>query len=337
MLTRRRCSLRRTVYGAILLRGLCGVILSLGLCGFTATTADPDQAEIVTADVRHFWRAFDHAAKVPASQREVIYASEYLAPGSRGLKDFQKLRKLDAAKLTKHVEDNRAYYEKVRPYIGQVVNQKRAIQAAFHRLKALYPDIKFPRHVYFVVGAQHGAGMNSDNGIVLAAEMFATPPGTPYRYTVIHPDYVPFSVVHETIHFNQTYQTSDESDLLQQVVSEGTADFIASLVIAEPDARQMTDRWRYGCAHEPELDVRFSQDAAKMDLGPWMFNHTPATGWPPDMGYWLGYRIDQSYFARARNRTEALGAMLRVTDFAAYLRASGYPRHREPCAPQKPL
>ena len=246
-------------------------------------------------------------------------------------------RRLDAATLARHVEGDRAYYEKLRPYIGQVTGQKAAIEAAFHRLKALDPDIKFPKHVYFVVGAQHGAGMNSNNGIILAAEMFATPPGTPYSYAVIYPSYVPFSVVHETIHLNQAYQTSDESNLLQQVVSEGSADFIASLVVQEPDARQMTDRWRYGCAHEPELDARFSTDEDKTNLGPWMFNHTPDTGWPPDMGYWLGYRIDQSYLARARNPTKAVRAMLQVTDFKSYLRSSGYLESREPCVPERPL
>jgi hypothetical protein len=321
----------------MLRRSFALAILSLVLCGFTCTTLEPDQAEVVTTDIEHFWKAFDDAAKLPAAQREAIYAEEYVDLASQGLKDFMGFRHLDAAKLSLHVEQNRDYYGKIRPYMGEVVGQKAAIQAAFHRLKALYPDIKFPRHVYFVVGAQHGAGMNSQNGIILAAEMFATPPGTPYTYTIIYPDYVPFSVVHETIHLNQTYQTSDSSDLLQQVVSEGTADFIASLVVQEPDARQMMDRWQYGCPRETELAARFAEDQDKRDMGPWMFNHTPDTGWPPDMGYWLGYRIDQSFFAKASDPTKALRAMLGVTDFQGYLKASGYPQTRQPCMPDKPL
>lgn len=303
----------------------------------TVTTSDPAQAEIVTSDVDHFWQAFDDAAKLPAAEREPIYQKEYLDLASQGLKDFAAKRHLTAEKLAQHVEEQRAYYAKVRPYIGQVVGQKAVIQADFRRLKALYPDIKFPAHVYFVVGAQHGAGMNSDHGIVLAAEMFATPPGTVYSYNIIYPDYVPFSVVHETIHFNQAYQTSDGSDLLQGVVSEGTADFIASLVVQEPDARQMTDRWEYGCPHEKELDARFAADQDKQDLGPWLFVHPTDNGWPPDMGYWLGYRIGQSFFAKAKDRTAALRSMLQVTDFEAYLKASGYPQTLEPCAPEKPL
>jgi hypothetical protein len=303
----------------------------------TVTTSDPAQAEIMTSDVDHFWQAFDDAAKAPMQQREAVYQNEYIGLASQGLKDFLVFRHLDAAKLSRHVEENRTYYQQVRPYIGEVVGQKTAIQAAFRRLKSLYPDIKFPRHVYFVVGAQHGAGMNSPNGIIFSAEMIATPPGTPYSYIAVSPAFTTFGVVHETIHFNQAYQTGDKSNLLQSVVSEGTADFIASLVVQEPEVRQLTDRWQYGCPREAELAARFAAEADKTDLAPWLFVHPTANGWPPDMGYWLGYRIDQALYAQAQDKTAALRAMLQVTDFKAYFKASGYPTTATACVPEKPL
>jgi hypothetical protein len=270
------------------------------------------------------------------ADRAGVYAREYFDRASQGLKDYAAARHVTPASMATYVEQNRDYYAKIRPGIGQVTGQKPVIVAAFKRLKAILPETKFPAHVYFVVGPQKGAGMNSPNGIILAADVFATPPGTPYSYTKVSPDYVPFSVVHETIHFNQAYQTSGNSDLLQQVVSEGTADFIASLVLPEPDVRQMTDQWRYGCAHEAELGARFARDQDRKDLGPWMFNHEPDTGWPPDMGYWFGYRIDQAFYGQSRDKASALRGMLQVTDFKAYLRASGYSASASTCAPENP-
>lgn len=314
---------------------LVGAVLALS--GFTTTTLDPDQAEVVTADVDHFWQAFDAAAKAAPDQRTAVYAQEYFAPASQGLKDFIVFRKLTPENFTAYVEQQRTYYAKIRPNIGKVVDQKPVIQAAFRRLKSLYPDTRFPAHVYFVVGKQRGAGMNSDKGIVLAAEMFASPPGTPYAYNVIYPDFVPFAAVHETIHFNQSFQISDKSDVLQASVSEGSADFIASLVVPEPVARQYTDRWDYGCAHEAAMAARLAQDQDKTDMGPWLYNHAPDTGWPPDMGYWIGYRIDQAYFAQATDKTAALRAILQVTDFSALLKASGYPEKKTACAPEQPV
>lgn len=318
------------------LAALALVATSFALSGFTTTTSDPDTVEVETSDVAHFWHAFDKASKMPMAERAAIYRKEYFDRASQGLNDYAALRHVTAESLAAHVEQNRAYYAKIRPYINEVVNQKPVILAAFRRLKTLYPDIRFPAHVYFVVGPQKGAGMNSENGIILAADMFATPPGTPYSYTKVSPAYVPFSAVHETIHFNQAYQTNDYSTLLQNAVSEGTADFIASLVLPEPAVRQMTDRWRYGCTHEAALAARLARDQDSPDMGPWMFNHKPDTGWPPDMGYWIGYRIDQSFYAQAKDKTAALRTMLGVTDFKAYFKASGYPEKREPCKPEKP-
>lgn len=314
---------------------VCGVLPFL--TGFTTATLDPNDAEIVTSDVEHFWQAFDAAAKVPAAERLDIYRKRYFDSGSQGFKDYIAYRHVTPESFTQHVEDNRAYYDEIRPQIAKVVSQKPVIADAFRRMKALDPDIKFPKHVYFVVGPQKGAGMNSDNGIILAADMFATPPGTPYAYNKIYPGYVPFSVVHETVHFNQVYETGDSSTILQQTVNEGSADFIASLVIAQPEVRQNTDRWQYGCAHEAELDARFEKDRDSTQTSPWFFDHAPSTGWPPDMGYWLGYRVDQSYYAQAKDKRQALRDILQVTDFKAFLAASGYPQHKQPCAPEKPL
>jgi len=311
--------------------------LALSLCGFTTTTTDPRKAEVVTTDVAHFWQAFDDAAKASPAQRVEIFRKEYFGRASQGLKDFDKQRHVTPESLAEYTQKHRAEYARLRPYINQVVDQKPVIQAAFHKLATLYPGIKLPAHVYFVVGQQHGAGMNSPNGIILAADEFATPPGTPYDYTKVTPAYVPFSAVHETIHFNQAYETSDKSTLLQQVINEGTADFIASLVLQQPDVRQMTDRWKYGCAREQALYARFANEKDRVETSPWLFDHHPVTRWPPDMGYWLGYRIAQTYYHRAADKHAALAALLDVTDFQKLLAASGYPAKAPACVPEEPV
>lgn len=311
--------------------------LMLLLCGFTTTTTDPGKAEVVTTDVAHFWQAFDDAAKVPAAQRVEIYRREYFDRASQGLEDFDKQRRVTPDSLAAHVEQHRAEYAKLRPYIIQVVDQKPVIQAAFRKLAVLYPGIKLPTHVYFVVGQQHGAGMNSPNGIILAADVFATPPGMPYAYTRVTPAFVPFTAVHETIHFNQTDQPDDKSTLLQLVINEGTADFITTLVLPQPDVRQMTDRWRYGCPHEQALYARFMREKDGTESKPWLFDHHPAPGWPPDMGYWLGYRIAQTYYGHATDKHAALAELLNVTDFQKLLDESGYPAKAPACKPEQPV
>jgi hypothetical protein len=54
------------------------------------------------------------------------------------------------------------------------------------------------------------------------------------------------------------------------------------------------------------------------------------------MGYWIGYRIDQAFYAQAKDKTAACEPCWGVTDFKACLKLSGYPVRREPCVPEKP-
>jgi hypothetical protein len=53
--------------------------------------------------------------------------------------------------------------------------------------------------------------------------------------------------------------------------------------------------------------------------------------WPPDMGYWLSYRIAQTFYDQAADQTAALRTLLLVTDFKAFL--AGYRERSLPALP----
>lgn len=315
-------------------KGIAIAAVALVLCGFGTATPYPDQVQIVTIDVDHFWKAFDDAAKLPQQQRTAVYIKEYFNPGSPALEEFMPRLK-GPISLAVYVERHRDFYEKARPLIQNVVGQKAAVAAAFRRLKSVYPDAKFPAHVYLVVGRANSGGISTGDGIVLGAEMFATPPGMAYSYAGLMPDMLPFYAVHEAVHFNQAASSGGGSTLLQKVIAEGTADFVASLVLPEPTERQYADRWQYGCANEAALAARLLKDQDLRNFQPWMYSFKPAIAWPPDMGYWIGYRIDQAYYAKAKDKTAALRAMLAVKDSKGYLKSSRYPAAASPCAPEK--
>jgi len=95
---------------AALLKGCVFLGMVALLCGFTSTTLIPEQAELVTSDVEHFWQAFDDAAKVALAERAGVYAKEYLDLGSEGLREFSKRRIGSPEVFTQHIEENRAYY-----------------------------------------------------------------------------------------------------------------------------------------------------------------------------------------------------------------------------------
>jgi uncharacterized protein YjaZ len=63
------------------------------------------------------------------------------------------------------------------------------------------------------------------------------------------------------------------------------------------------------------------------DISQWLYNGgsiTASSTRPADLGYYVGYRITQSYYARQADKRRALKDILQIGDFAKFLQASGY-------------
>ena len=55
----------------------------------------------------------------------------------------------------------------------------------------------------------------------------------------------------------------------------------------------------------------------------WLYGNPPP-GRPADLGYFIGYRIAEAYYAQAADKAAALRDILRVQDVERILAASGY-------------
>jgi Predicted Zn-dependent protease (DUF2268) len=297
-------------------------------------SSDPNQVKIVTSDIPRFWQAFDDASKSRDAAK--TYAYEYFAPGTPGLWGFVPGRLASPYHLAGVVAKYRAYYESARSSMAQIDRQKPQIYADLRRYKQLYPEAVFP-DVYIVVGALNSAGTSVPHvGLVLGAEMLSRPaqmtaslPG--FNASVLNtPDKIPGVVVHEFTHYNQ--HDADTNTLLDGVIVEGSADFMAELV----DPRDANSaQWAFGCAHEDALWSRFSAQMNSSDENvahDWLFSYDPGPlGAPPFIGYWIGSRIAQSYFETHGRSAQAIRDILHVTDYKTFLRDSGYPAHRPKC------
>ncbi len=45
---------------------------------------------------------------------------------------------------------------------------------------------------------------------------------------------------------------------------------------------------------------------------------------PADLGYYIGYKIVESYYNRAKDKKQVIKDILDIKDFNAFLKASGY-------------
>lgn len=281
-------------------------------------TRDPAQAVISTSDVTLFWQAWDAwvADGAVDSRLATVLQEQYLAKGSTGVRDFTPDRIISAQALAARILEDRAYYEKVRPITVQIAAQEAEMRAIYRRFLERYPDAVFPA-LYVVVGRRNSGGMSSPRALILGAEMFA---GAGAR---LDPSDVLPMVAHELVHFQQRTDPGRGGTLLGASIREGGADFIAEQIAG----RHINERVKsYGDAHEHELWPRFRADLERQDgHRAWLYNgRDPARVGPPDLGYYIGYKVCQSYFQAAPDKAAAFRRLVQLDDPAAILRDSRY-------------
>jgi hypothetical protein len=329
------------------------IVLCLILCAFSVfgqdakVNADPKKAKFVTSDVDNFWRAFDLAGKETDEARKIaIYQAEYLDKGSVGLQDFLRLRIKSAKDLVGTVEKLRGFYGSVRASTLRVKELEKKMRKAFAKFKKIYADAVFP-DVYFVIGITNTGGTASKNGLLIGTELYGLTANTQrdeflplFRARVAKEESdekvralterllnimlkpverLPAIVAHESCHFNQKYASLDT--LLAKAVQEGACDFIAERAAGETINPQQKI---YGDRNEAALWKEFETQMAGKDYSNWMYNGFSAVERPPDLGYYVGYKISLAYYKQARDKKQAIKDILETKDFPALYEKSGY-------------
>lgn len=290
---------------------------------YQAAHADPARAKIVASDVPLFWRAYGKLAT--AADPAAVLDLEYLEAGSLGLQDFVPGRIGSGARLHEVIQKHPRYFAAIRDNTLAATQVEPEIRKAFGKLKAIYPAATFP-DVYFVVGALTAGGTSTMNGLVIGMDMVARGPGVPmdemddwHKVVINRASVLPSLVAHELIHFQQ--KPAGRS-LLACAFNEGAADFVASLISSGNFNEQL---YIYGYAHERELWKEFQVERSAPDHETkWLYGGTPKHGRPADLGYFMGFRIAQAYYQRAKDKPQALRDIIRCDDPDKLLAASHY-------------
>ncbi|HSI89055.1 MAG TPA: DUF2268 domain-containing putative Zn-dependent protease [Pyrinomonadaceae bacterium] len=311
------------------MKRLTSIVLIAAIC-VTASLAqseintDPDAAKFVTTDIELFWKAYD---KATPENDLIVFRDEYLKIGSEGLKEFSRLRIGNSCNLVGTISQAKAYYDALREPSMRVADFEPQVRKSFHRLKELYPDSVFP-DVYFLIGRMSSAGTLSPQGLYIGVDMFgANTPGITdglsdwHRAVLGATDRIPFVVVHEAIHYQQKYPPNAVSTLLARSLKEGVADFVAELASGDNINPHLH---KYGNPIERELWLEFEKEMLGQDVSNWLYQGEEAKTRPADLGYYMGYKIAQSYHKNAADKKIAVKEMLEIKDFEAFLAASKY-------------
>lgn len=283
---------------------------------------DPDEPRFITSDIQSFWRAYDRAT--PQNQVEV-FEREYFKGGTDGLRDFIALRINSADSLVNTINRYRKYYDSIRESTLRVESMRPRFRACFYALKFLYEDAVFP-DVYFVIGRMSTGGTTSARGLLIGVEMYGMTPRaseaelTDWHKQVLRPvEDIPYIGAHELIHYQQKYSLN--LTLLARSIHEGSADFIGEMISGGNINQHLQ---AYGNPREKELWEEFRKEMNGIDSTKWLYQGASAKDRPADLGYYVGYKITESYFNRAGNKKQAVRDTLNIKDFAQYLKESGY-------------
>ena len=308
-------------------------LLFITLCGVAAINAvaqsdinrDPNMAKLVTSDIDLFWNAYDKAT--PANDL-IVYRDEYLKKGSPGLESFTKLRVGSSCGLLNAITAAPKYYAGLRQPSLKVASYEPRIRASYKKLQEIYPDAVFP-DVYFMVGRMTSAGTLTENVLLIGVDMFGKRDeksleelGAWHKAVVGSIDRLPFIVAHELIHYQQKYPQSGNQTLLARSINEGSADFIAELIAGSHINPHLHT---YGNPLEKELWLEFQKEMNGTDVSNWLYQGDAAKIRPADLGYYMGYKIAESYYKKATDKKQAIRDILEIRDFRTFLGASGYP------------
>ncbi|SDY85827.1 gliding motility protein GldB-related protein [Hymenobacter psychrophilus] len=305
------------------------IVLMAGLfltqCTSSRRTAEVAAVDLISTDIDLFWVAYP-AAMRDTAQAGRVFAEQYFAKGSPGLRDyFARKYQGDARRFARSISQRPRFYASIRPATLAVASQKPQILAAFRRLQQLYPPVRF-NDAYFLMGGFAGSTAQPV-GLLMEAEQTSCGPGVDTaELTLVQRNRcgavadLPAVITHEMVH---NVQQPHDGTLLGGVIREGMADFVAELVTGQPGGNARLHL--YGNAHEQQLWREFVPEMNGRDPRNWLANSKQETAERPcDLGYYVGYRICQAYYEQVPDKRRALAELLETKDFNDLLARSSY-------------
>ncbi|GAA4884884.1 hypothetical protein GCM10023311_04250 [Flaviramulus aquimarinus] len=291
--------------------------------------------EIVTRPISSFWNYFDKAMKDEANAKK--YLSEFICEGSYAIKDYYHIRYENVDKMHRiWIDENADYFSYVKNYITSEKLEKVSKEAKqmMVRFSKIYPNAVFPK-TYIVPDLINGSGTLTELGLYIGIEMFAKSDNMPLDnlsdweiLTITEFENMKFDLVHELMHFQQSYSDTENKDLLVgKLIEEGVCDFLVSLLTdnnqVSPGVQRNLDYLEKPGNFEFLMNG-LKRDIYSGDLSKWMYNGGGITDRPSNLGYTMGYLICKSYYKKSVDKEMAIFELLNTNDFKKIIMESEF-------------
>ena len=285
--------------------------------------------QIYTSDIDNFWIAYDALENSKDSIQTI--QNLYINKASPEFKKFIKIGNFKAKAYVNWIKDIPSFWKTVRPGTLAVKKKKPEIDKVYNNLQKIYDGFQAP-DICFAISPL-GSGGTTSKGLILIGTEIAT----------VNSNYVDISeingffknifqnssgdivsmIAHELVHTQQPQGDNENASLLSQAIIEGAADFIGRKILGKPTMNKVI--YNYGEEHQQALWKEFKQDI-NMNKGfddtDWFYNYH--SNRPADLGYYIGYKIVESYYNNSKDKKKAIKEILEMENPKEFLRKSRY-------------
>lgn len=269
---------------------------------------------IETADINKFWNAFDTAKKTNDSiQKRQIFQNLYINNASKGLEDFIKSRDFTSEKWIKSFENFPKFWNSIRSKTENIQNDFGKVEKIYKKFQKNYPDFK-PTKIYYTIGNLKGGGTVINGNLIIGSELASSDKSVDYselpknfQERMKINSGVLFLTAHELVHTQQNLSNSGNANLLGLCLKEGSADFIAELLLKKKVEAPYIE---YGMKNQCEIWQEFKSEMHLYDYQNWLSNTATMQNKPADLGYFIGYIITKNYYKNSPNKKQAIKDIL---------------------------
>lgn len=181
------------------------------------------------------------------------------------------------------------------------------------KLRLIYPEFNPPK-IYFTIGILKGGGTVINGNLIIGSELassdkfvyFSELPKNHQERMKVNSGII-FLTTHELVHTQQNLNNSYKSNLLGNCLKEGSADFLAELILNKKVEAPYID---FGMKNQCEIWEEFNKEMYGHDFENWLSNTANIKDRPADLGYFIGYVITKNYYENSLNKKQAIKEIL---------------------------
>lgn len=288
---------------------------------------------IETSDIANFWNAFEMLNNAMTKQDSIdIIQKHYIDKASDDFREFIKTRNFTAAEYVEKIGRYPLFWKSIKPRTENIEDQISEIDNIVTKLEAAIPNYK-QANICFAIGCLRTGGTTSKNLVLIGTEIAAADDSvekselSPWLRSVIGKTGGIISLVaHEIIHTQQIDRriiVFGSNALLEQTIKEGVADFLTYEILGLNINQEI---YIYGRLNECSLLKEFEADlkSEPKDYTNWLYNGGKMVDRPSNLGYFIGFKIAESYYQKQIDKSEAIRQLLNQKEYSKIYKESAY-------------